>query len=897
MKKTRAKKLMFHLGMHLCAFISVLFLADIFFCSYISVSYLGGDSRYALNPFPSQETEEIDGIITDIFSRQASDIMKYTAAKEILGAQNGLKDNRIVELSDYYHGAYKVSIKLYLSDLINLGRRGIEYNERSLTVQDFVYYFGDPLYADNFALDPYGNLYFIGFETINRYKFSEKYTTNVSEEDEEGVDENVVKAIRNTAPSDLINLVAQYCVREYPELVSLSSWEDGMIYVTFKEPIIDDAGFNSFMSYKESIRNWDGYFTAIDEHKVTSSLFSAAYDVYREGEKLYENDNSNLVYTIRTKDTEGNTRVYTNYPDSKKYDDASLADIYSSHLHYIICYYDDLEYSTLSDIPENVITDSIMIYPDVYPDNTHVWMYIDDTTSRANDIYYDLLYRYDSVKQISGLFMIVIAFLTFIYLALFVYLLFITGVEYTDEGEEFRVFPQDKIWIEVMAAFAVGAFFLARFYFDYLKQLINVNYCRVTFENGGPFKNAGISSYLIFGMFGFLLSLTGAFIIFSFVRRIRAGVLFEYSFLKRIKMFFDWFALIYSGGSSASWYVLIPYGAFLIVNVGGAVYGMMNLDNVAISAIVFSVLVLVDIFVGITLFLVTAEKKELLDGIARIRAGEVDYKIDVSNLRYENRKLADSINNIGDGIKTAVESSLMEEQLRSELITNVSHDLKTPLTSIINYSDLLKRDNLTEEKKKEYLSVIGEKSIKLKKLLEDLLEASKLSSGQVELNREKTDLTELLNQALGEYEGRFKNSKLELVTNDFPRAFIYTDPGCTWRIFDNIFENICKYAMSGTRIYVDYTASDGFAYIKIKNVSAIRPRFQGDELTERFIRGDESRSGEGSGLGLFIAKSLTQAQGGTFKVIVDGDLFVTDISIPEFSSELEEKSTNRSEEQ
>ncbi|MBO7095608.1 MAG: sensor histidine kinase, partial [Lachnospiraceae bacterium] len=175
--------------------------------------------------------------------------------------------------------------------------------------------------------------------------------------------------------------------------------------------------------------------------------------------------------------------------------------------------------------------------------------------------------------------------------------------------------------------------------------------------------------------------------------------------------------------------------------------------------------------------------------------------------------------------------------------------------------------------------------------------ASKLSSGQVELNREKTDLTELLNQALGEYEGRFRNSKLELVTNDFPRAFIYTDPGCTWRIFDNIFENICKYAMSGTRIYVDYTASEGVAYIKIKNVSAIRPRFQGDELTERFIRGDESRSGEGSGLGLFIAKSLTQAQGGTFKVIVDGDMFVTDISIPEFSSELEEKSTNRGEEQ
>ena len=897
MKKNRAKKLMVHIGMHLCAFISVLFLADIFFCSYISVSYLGGDSRYALNPFPSEETEEIEGIITDVFAHQASDIMKYTAAREILGARNGLKDNRLVDVSQYYHGTYKVNIKLYLSDLINLGRRGIEYSERSLTIEDFVYYFGDPLYSENFAIDPYGNLYFIGFETVNRYKFSEKYSSIVNEEGSSSSDDNVARAIRNTSPAELMSLVAQYCAREYPELVSLSSWDDGRIYITFKEPIVNDEGFTSFLSYKESIRNWDGYFTAIDELKVTSSLFAAAYDVYREGEKLYENNESNLVYTIRTTDDDGTVKVYTNYPDSVKYDDTSLSDIYSSHLHYLVCYYDDLEYSTLSDIPETVITDVIRIYPDVYPNDTHVWMYIDDTSSRANDIYYDLLFRYDSVKQVSGLFTIVIAVLSFIYLALFVYLLFITGVEYTDDGEEFRVFPQDKIWIEVMVIISVAAFFIARFYFDYLKQLIKVNYCRITFENGGPFMNAVISSYLVFGLFGFLLSLTGAFIIFSLVRRIRAGVLYEYSFLKRIKMFFDWFALVYSGGSASSWFILIPYLAFLIVNVGGSIYGILNIGNVAISAIVFSVLILFDIFVGITLFLVTAEKRELLDGFAKIRAGEVDYKIDVSNLRYENKNLAESINNIGDGIKTAVESSLMEEQLRSELITNVSHDLKTPLTSIINYSDLLKRDNLSEEKKKEYLSIIGEKSIKLKKLLEDLLEASKLSSGQVELNREKTDLTELLNQALGEYEGRFKNSKLELVTNEFPRAFIYTDPGCTWRIFDNIFENICKYAMSGTRVYVDYTASEGVTYIKIKNVSAVRPRFQGDELTERFIRGDESRTGEGSGLGLFIAKSLTEAQGGTFKVIVDGDMFVTSISIPEFSSELYDKSVNRSDEQ
>ena len=252
----------------------------------------------------------------------------------------------------------------------------------------------------------------------------------------------------------------------------------------------------------------------------------------------------------------------------------------------------------------------------------------------------------------------------------------------------------------------------------------------------------------------------------------------------------------------------------------------------------------------------------------------------MKNLRAENKILAERINNIGEGINSAVHESMREEQLRTELITNVSHDLKTPLTSIINYSDIVGNMDITEEKRREYLEIIGEKSKQLKKLLEDLLEASKISSGKLELHKDNTDLTELLNQALGEYEDIFSENELEVVCNDFSKIYIYADGGAVWRIFNNLFENISKYAMPKTRVYVNLESKEDSAIVTIKNVSMVQPRFQGNELTESFIRGDESRNTEGTGLGLFIAKNLTEANGGEFKIIVDGDVFTAYVRIP-----------------
>jgi len=881
MNRVFVRKILLHISVHLCAFMAFILAADILFGSYVSVNYIGDTEKYILDPFPMSE-DELDKIVTDIFAHQAGDIMRYTAACRILRVSNGIEVDRLVDISDYYTGPSKIKIRYSVSDLINYGRRGVSYVEKNYSITDFVYHYGDPMFVQNFDLDEYGNLYFKGFDTVNRNRNSESYNT---EEDDiilgDG-DKKIMNAMSEMEPADLMHLVAEYCIRHYPDDVSMTVWDDGMVYVTVREPNLEGDS-RADIADEDVIKNWDSYFIVIDELKTAATLFSSCYDIYREGQTIYDSDKMNLLYHIKTTDSLGISHVYTNDQESKKYDDTELTDIYSGHKHYLICYYDELEYSTLSDINESVITDVIKAFPTVYPDETCVWMYLDDNFSKAEDIYYNVSFKYNDVKQLSRLYALLITIFALLWLLSFSYLVFITGVVERDGREEYILLPQDRVWLELLILLTYAFFVLFRYYTKYLGDLLNDNFSEFSSLSDKLLKDSGISSYVVFGLFGLSVSMALSFIIFSIVRRIRAGVLYEYSFTRKVRQLFEWFALSLSGGTGAAATVLLPYVLFLGANFGG-MFLIIHLVNskIYVSAIlVGGLLLFLDVSVGITMFLVTAEKKQLLDGIARIRGGETDYKINVKNLRAENRNLAESINNIGEGIKQAVEDSIVEEHLRTELITNVSHDLKTPLTSIINYSDLLKRENLTEKQKKEYLKVITDKSIKLKKLLEDLLEASKLSSGKIEIIKARTNLTELINQALGEYEGRFKEKNLDVVTNVFPRVLVFADAACMWRVLDNLFENICKYAMSGTRVYFELIAFNGEVEIKVKNVSRAKPEFQGYELTERFIRGDQSRSGEGSGLGLFIAKSLIEAHNGKFEVVVDGDQFTTIITMKE----------------
>ena len=233
------------------------------------------------------------------------------------------------------------------------------------------------------------------------------------------------------------------------------------------------------------------------------------------------------------------------------------------------------------------------------------------------------------------------------------------------------------------------------------------------------------------------------------------------------------------------------------------------------------------------------------------------------------------LNNISNGLENAVQERMKSERMKAELITNVSHDIKTPLTSIINYVDLLKKEDIANEKANEYINILDNKSQRLKKLTEDLIEASKVSTGNVSLNLEKINIVELIKQAIGEFEDKFQNKNLQIIVNCQENEInINADSRYMYRIVENLFSNIYKYALENSRVYIDISIVDGTnVVIEMKNISKDKLNISADELMQRFVRGDRSRNTEGSGLGISIAQNLTELQNGTFELKLDGDLF------------------------
>ena len=262
--------------------------------------------------------------------------------------------------------------------------------------------------------------------------------------------------------------------------------------------------------------------------------------------------------------------------------------------------------------------------------------------------------------------------------------------------------------------------------------------------------------------------------------------------------------------------------------------------------------------------------------------GNLNYVTDTEHIPWDLRGLGVDLNAISKGMQKAVDQRIRSDRFRTELITNVSHDLKTPLTSIINYVDLLKKRNLADETARNYLEVLDRKSQRLKTLTEDLVEASKASAGVLPVERQRLETCQLVEQALGEYAEPLSAAPLTVVTR-YPTegAFIWADGRQLWRILDNLLSNCAKYAMPGTRVYVDVARKDGQVLLAVKNISADPLNLPAEELLQRFVRGDDARTGEGSGLGLSIAQSLTNLQGGKFRLQVDGDLFKACVIFPE----------------
>ena len=266
--------------------------------------------------------------------------------------------------------------------------------------------------------------------------------------------------------------------------------------------------------------------------------------------------------------------------------------------------------------------------------------------------------------------------------------------------------------------------------------------------------------------------------------------------------------------------------------------------------------------------------RRLREAAHHLAEGDLEYQVDKKGLFLDLAKHADDLNSISHGMSKALEEKMKSERFKTELITNVSHDIKTPLTSIINYVDLLKKEEINNEKASEYIEVLDRQSSRMKKLIEDLVEASKAATGAMKLNLERCQVDVLMMQVLGEYKEKVESADLKIVSKlPDEKPEIMADGRSMWRIFDNLMNNICKYSQPGTRVYQILETEGDSVAVTYKNTSKYELEITAEELMERFVRGDKSRSTEGSGLGLSIARNLTELNGGSFDVDIDGDLF------------------------
>ena len=312
--------------------------------------------------------------------------------------------------------------------------------------------------------------------------------------------------------------------------------------------------------------------------------------------------------------------------------------------------------------------------------------------------------------------------------------------------------------------------------------------------------------------------------------------------------------------------------------IAGAEFLLYINDFYRVRYGVFLVMKLIEL---LAVLYIAVSLRTLQKGGEKLARGDFSSPIDTRYLLWDFKRYGQELNDVQGGLEQAVQEQMKAEHLKTELITNVSHDIKTPLTSIVNYVDLLKKEDMPSPAAREYIAVLDRQSHRLKKLTEDLVEASKASSGALNVELQPTDVNVLLSQIEGEYQERLAACHLTLVTQPpAPGTMIQADSRLLSRVMDNLVSNVCKYAMQNTRVYVTAAVRDGQAVISFKNVSRDELNISPDELMERFVRGDASRHSEGSGLGLSIARSLVQLQGGTFALSIDADLFRADIVFP-----------------
>lgn len=886
---------------HLLAAAAMVAVAGLLLNSYIAVESIDGAQVYKIFSMDMSREFEESEVYHDLFRSAVSDITQLVVIKEQLETNEAFDAAKKIDVTEYAGKLGKdagcsITAVYELDELIRWGKYGVSYTISSMSMTEFIDYFGYVLFPENFTLDEYGQLCFDGFFRIEEEEDSQEELSaddRPEQQEEEcfGKSAEEVAMLRELLDSytkeQQEDMVFSYIMAQNLDGIELNREEDGRLRISVsmlncRYETVD--GDKRLIGYAD---NWVDYMRLQSNVVTTIDNLTLNYQRYQICNEAYKAENTNVKYMIRMMTDDG-MQTYTNVAELKNLGDEDVTEFFSEYRRYLIYYPDSLVFMGNTLLKEEELDEYIGMYAYAYPDTTHIWIGVDTNYSVEGDAFYDANAVYDTIVPNIGKVVALIVLLTLLWLGIGIYLTVTAGVKVSEDGGRVWYLNRfDRIWTEIFLLMGAGAFYVGvQGGYDILDMVATAGVLQTEVRG---FQLTRFYRYSVFGLYGVCVSVAVNLFWYSLVRRIKAGSLWKGSLLHRLGIAFSNSMRFVFRHRNSMVSTLIPYNLFLFVNLAGLVSAYTLNESGQRRIIVIAILcgmVLFDCVVGVALFKRNAEQIEIVDGIHKIRDGEVEFKLDTETLHGENRELADAVNNIGEGIRKAVKTSMKDEQMKTDLITNVSHDIKTPLTSIINYVDLLKRLKIEEEPAKGYIDILDSKAHRLKQLTDDLVEASKISSGNIELNREKLNLTELLNQSIGEFSEKLEERSLQVVfeKEDQP-AYIFADSRRMWRVVENLFNNICKYALEGTRVYIDVEKDGGRIEASVKNISKQQMNIRPDELTERFIRGDSSRSTEGSGLGLSIAKNLVQVQGGSFEIMLDGDLFKIVIGFPEYKEE------------
>lgn len=820
MRFTRRFKLVLKVFQHILAGFIAFVLA--YTVSGSGIVLTGADGDYTYNLYKSDRTREYEDslLFNNIYGNNTANVLKLVSERALLETNGEFDGDKPVDVTAYVNRASMlpgdyVTAVYHLSDILKWGQSGIDVEVRQFTAeesQNFLNGATTYTHMNNNAVAGGMNSY------LNSQVEGNTLTFTISG--------------NSVASSGVHNiLVSRY-------------------------QTIDGKNIENLVS------NWDEYIYLCTNIQETIGEMSAIFKEYGQLLNYYQYQNSNVRYYI-SRTINGKTEVFTNVSelsgDTVGVDIGEIFRNYGKYTYY--CPY-ELKYETNTKIKESVFKSLLQSYKYAFPDQTKIYIAVDTNNYPCSDDFTYGKTNFTKYMPYRTQLYILCVLSAITYVVIFIILFKVASRKRKVVTEDSAVpDPADSNYLYSEAVFLLGLALVVIpvIIFAVASFVMKISFIKMTQLSGFPY----------FVGFAVMLADVGVmYVIYEYAGRIVNKTIWKHSFTRIVS--FGVRDVIVNTTDNGNVFIRtwIPYLFFVVIN--------LLLFNIGLAGIVIAAFM--DFLIGIYLYRQNTDRDRIIHVIENIKKGDVKAKVDTRDLHADNILLADAVNSIGEGIEKAVETSMKDEKLKADLITNVSHDIKTPLTSIINYIGLIKREKIDNPKVHEYVEVLDNKSLKLKQLIEDLLDASKISSGNISITLSKINFVELVNQNIGEFYEKFENAQLQpIFRSQEPAIYIMADPRHLWRVIENLFSNACKYALPNTRVYMDMKILDKEngkkVVFSVKNISARELDLDGDDLSERFIRGDESRTTEGSGLGLSIAKNLTIAQGGDFRIKLDGDLF------------------------